>query len=132
MMYSLDTNIIVDILRGDTRLKSKLQELNDKQINCCITPIVLAELFKGVYKAQRQSEALKLVEDFVQNLQLLDFNEYACRLFGQRHAELLRLGKQTQELDLMIASISLAHDAIVVTNNHKDFHNIRGLKIESW
>jgi len=132
MQYSLDTNIVVDIIRGNLRLKLKLQELENKQITCCITPIVLSELFKGAYKAQRQNEAIKLVEDFAENVDFLDFNESACRFFGQRHAELLRLGKQTQEADLMIGAISLAHDAILVTNNQKDFHNIRGLKIESW
>ncbi len=130
MKYCFDTNVIIDILRGDTALKSKLEGLTTQEI--CITPIILAELFKGAYVAERHKEALALVEDFCQNVELLDFNEAACKLFGQKYAELTKQGKQTQEADLMIASICMSNDVILVTKNQKDFVNIRGLKIAQW
>ena len=62
---------------------------------------------------------------------VLEFNELSCKLFGQRYAELAKIGKQTQEFDLMIASNAMAHNAALVTMNEKDFANIRGLRIVS-
>jgi predicted nucleic acid-binding protein len=32
----------------------------------------------------------------------------------------------------MIASIVIAHDAVLVTNNEDHFSRIKGLKIENW
>lgn len=130
MKHCLDTNIIIDILRGDSALRSKIISLNPEHV--CITPIELAELFKGAFLASRQQEVLALVEEFAHNVELIDFSEDACRIFGQRYAELAKQGKQTQERDLMIASIALSHNTALVTRNVKDFANIRGLKIIEW
>ncbi len=131
MNYCLDSSIIIDILRGDSNIKSKI-ELLSKQNNFCITPIVLSELFKGAYLAEKQKEAIKLVENFSNSVELLEFTPQACRIFGQKHAELTKQGKQTQESDLMIASISIAHNVTFITRNPKDFVNIQGLNIISW
>ena len=132
MLYCLDTNIIIDILRGDEALRSSVENAINKRNTLCINPIVLSELFKGAYLAEKSHEAVELVEDFMNGVELLDFNEQACRIFGQRYTELKRRGKQTQEADLMIGAISLAHNAVLVTRNEKDFINIFGLKIETW
>ena len=40
----------------------------------------------------------------------------------------IRIGTQ----DLRIVSITLAHDGIVITRNHKDFDRVPGLKNEDW
>ncbi len=132
MLYCLDTNIVIDLLRGDKRLQATIESCIREKIGFCMTPIALAELFKGAYLAARQKDALRLVEDFVHSVELLNFTEQACKLFGYFHAELRKQGKQTQDADLMIGSIALAHDAALVTRNGKDFKNIAGLKIIEW
>ena len=35
-------------------------------------------------------------------------------------------------MDMLIASVAMANDLIVVTNNEKEFRRISGLKIENW
>ena len=37
-----------------------------------------------------------------------------------------------EDFDLMIASICLANDLILITNNTKHFDRIKELKIENW
>lgn len=130
MRYCIDTNIVIDILRGDASLHAKIRSLPPEQV--CITPIILAELFKGAHLAKRQQEAIKLVEEFTSSIEMLEFSEEACKMFGQRYAELAQQGKLTQEPDLMTGCIALAHDAALVTRNAKDFKNIRGLNVVTW
>lgn len=132
MLYCLDTSIVIDIFHGDKSLLSKLETLKNQNAVFCITPIILAELYKGAYLAQRQKDALKLLEDFSKSVELLEFTEEACKLFGQKYLELKKQGKQTQEADLMIGCIALVYNAILVTRNLKDFSNIKDLKAIQW
>lgn len=130
MRYSLDSSVIIDILRGDRSLAATLDKLLEQDAHFCITPIVLAELFKGAYLAKQQKDALKLVEDFTHSVELLHFTEEAAKEFGKQYAELRKKGQQTQDADLMIGCVSLVHNTILLTRNEKDFANIKGLNIE--
>ena len=58
----------------------------------------------------------RLVRDFT-NRKLVDFDEDSGRMFASLRSAKLRLGS----MDLKIASISLAHQATLVTRNVRDF-----------
>lgn len=126
-MISLDTSIVIDLLRGEKTLQDRLS-----QERYGISPIVLAELFKGAFLSSKQSAAIALVTEFAENAELLALDLNTCILFGRKHTELTRLGKQTQIADLLIACTAMAHNAILITRNPKDVKNISGLKFEVW
>ncbi len=130
MLYCLDTNIIIDIFRGDDTLKTRLIELSNIH-TFSITPIALSELFRGAYLAQNQQEMLALIENFIQGVALLSFDTNTCKLYGQKYSELKKHGKLTSEFDLMIGCIALAHNAVLITRNPRDFANITGLSVIS-
>jgi len=129
MMYCLDTNVIIAISRGETEIKEKIKELQKQDAFLSITPITAGELFKVAYAAERKTEAINFVYTVVNMFEMLEFSVESCRILGEKHAELKRLGKQTQESDLMIASIAIANGACLITQNKKHFENIKGLKI---
>ena len=132
MLYCLDTNIIVDLFQNEKEIVQKMSELEQQQVSIAVTPIILCELYKGAYLGSRQKERLDLVEAILERARILEFTNHASRVFGQTYAELQKQGKQTQEADLMIAAICIAHNAILVTRNHKDFANIKDLKMVAW
>ncbi len=133
MLYCLDTNIIVDIYRGEDReVGEKLKALQEQNVKISISPIILAELFKGAYIVPEKKEALVFIEEFLSSVDFLSFTEQVARVYGQQFAILQKIGKQTQEFDLMIAAICIAHNAILVTRNRKDFANIKDLKMVAW
>jgi tRNA(fMet)-specific endonuclease VapC len=132
MQYCLDTNIAVDFFRNDSCIVQRMQELEEQNVRFVITPITLSELWRGAYLAPRSEAPIKLVEDLLQRVELLGFTGEACKVYGERFAELKKKGKQTQDFDLMIASISIAHNMVLVTRNEKDFKNIKGLKYVVW
>ena len=49
MLYCLDTNVIIDIFRGDKELAYKIENVAKERNVFYITFLNLAELFKGAF-----------------------------------------------------------------------------------
>ena len=130
-MYCFDTNIIIDIFHGDIDLRERINEIVDSGNEIFITPITLCELYKGVYLFKNPEKELIDLDNFIPGFDLLDFNKESCIIFGKEYARLSKLGKTTQESDLMIASITKANNLIVVTRNKKHFENV-DVTVEVW
>jgi tRNA(fMet)-specific endonuclease VapC len=61
-------------------------------------------------------------------IQIVDFDEQAAMQFENLRASKVRIGT----LDLKIASIALALDAMLLTRNTRDFSKVPGLRFEDW
>ena len=127
MLYCVDTNVLIEISRGNPKIKSQLEKYNSEDM--CINPISILELSKGAYLSNKQKESLEFIEEITKELDLLDFTKETYKIYGKKYAELKKQGKQTQEFDLIIASICLTHNTSLISLNGKDFRNIEGLKL---
>jgi tRNA(fMet)-specific endonuclease VapC len=65
-------------------------------------------------------------------INVLSFDPPAQEKYGMLRAELKRIGKPIGPNDLFIAAHALALDAVLVTDNEKEFSRVPGLKIENW
>jgi tRNA(fMet)-specific endonuclease VapC len=97
-----------------------------------MTIITLAELKYGAYCSQKVSENLESILRFLKKVKVLPLNYDAVERFGKIKAELRRSGQGIQDFDLLIASITLSHGGVLVTNNVGHFKRINGLKYENW
>ena len=131
-MYCFDTNIVIDIFRGDRELKTRLEAVQRLGVSVSVTTLTLCELFKGAYAAQRQEEALKLVRNFMETATVIEHTPPSCDCFGKDYAALKKSGKLVPEIDLMIGCIAKSSGKILVTRNDKDFRNIPDIRIEKW
>ena len=129
-MYCLDSNVIIDFLRGDKKLAGKFSEVITSGAEVFITPITLCELYRGAYGYFDPQKKLEEVNYVISNFELLEFDSNSCGEFGKIHSKLEKSGKLIAEFDLIIASIVKAHDLILVTRD-KDFENT-GVKLEVW
>ena len=129
-MYCLDTNVIIDFFRGDKVLAKKVGEMGPDEI--FFTEITLCELFRGAYKSMQKEKSLQLIYDLVRNYRFLALTPDSCEIFGRDFNALARMGKPTQEFDLIVSSIAKENDLILVTRNRKHFENIPDLKLEEW
>jgi len=59
---------------------------------------------------------------------ILPFDSEAAGIFENLRRQRLRIGT----MDLKIAAICVAHDALLLTRNIADFEPIQGLKVENW
>lgn len=132
MNYCFDSSIIVSIMRGDQALVRRVEGIDTSQHSCSVSPLVLAELFRGAFSASRRKEAVELVRNFIKRVDVLEFDVFSAECFGLAHAHLQSIGRPTGVVDLLIGSNAKAHNAVLVTRNAKDFKDIEGLQVEEW
>ncbi|MBN1644904.1 type II toxin-antitoxin system VapC family toxin [Candidatus Woesearchaeota archaeon] len=131
-MYCLDTNIIIDIFRGDTQLQKKILGFKDRNIPFFTTCITLCELFKGAYKSKSKEKAIELITDFYKNIKILNFDLASANLFGLNCNILEKKGKKIPEVDVMVASLAMANNCILITRDIKHFKSVPNLAVEKW
>jgi tRNA(fMet)-specific endonuclease VapC len=131
LTYILDTNIISYIIKNqDYALIDKFEKLS-KNNSIVVSSITVAELYYGVRKKSSQKlEAL--VNEFLLPLQRLAFDEKAAYEYGNIRAELELKGKIIGPNDLLIAAHARSLDAVLITNNTKEFQRVENLVIENW
>lgn len=66
--------------------------------------------------------------EFYSRWEVLAFDEHAA----DRFAALRRAGIRIATMDLKIASIVLANDALLLSANRVDFEQVPGLRVEDW
>ena len=69
---------------------------------------------------------------FLAPLELIPFDPPAVWAYGELRADLERRGQPIGALDTMIAAQALSMNAVLVTNNTREFSRIAGLKLENW
>ena len=129
-MILLDTNICIYLINArPLGVLAHFQHYRLGEIGLC--SIVAAELTYGVAKSQSARNRAAL-EMFLAPMDILAFDEKAIWVYGELRAELERLGQPIGALDTMIAAHALSRDAILVTNNTREFSRVAGLRLENW
>jgi len=128
-MHHLDTNVVVDFLRGDERTANRISGLGNK---IAISTPVLAELFFGAEASARRAERVQEVESFLEHVELVVFDRAASVAYGRIRNELRRTGRPIGEMDTLIAAIAVANQVTLATRNVKHFERITELRVEDW
>ena len=116
-MYCLDTNIIIDIFRGEEKVISKIEDIWGKSI--FITSITACELYKGAYGHKNSEDKIKIVNEFIKNVEIVSEDQMSCKEFGRIWQNLRKKGSQIGDFDILIGSIVKTNNLIFVT---KDKH----------
>ena len=131
MLIMLDTNICIYLLKGQPKKVFDRLALQDhgRVVMSCLT---LAELRHGVevqtVKAKKSDDAA--LKSLLQDIPALAFDADAAHAFGV----LASTGqlKRNQAVDNLIAAHAISRNAVLVTNNEKDFRGYPGLTVENW
>ena len=129
-MYLLDTNICIAIENQNAKA---LAQFHHKYAQCYVTTIVIGELYKGAYCSDRVEDNLSRIEQLVSFIPtIVEFDQNAAIEFGIIQGELRRIGRPTEDIDVLIAAVARSRGDILVTHNTRDFINIPGLRLEDW
>ena len=97
-----------------------------------IPTIVLGDLHTWAHRQEDPRKRLEAIAALLEDVEVLVFDARCAEVFGVTRGGLLRLGISVPSVDLMIASVALAHDLTLVTHNTADFANVPGLRLEDW
>jgi tRNA(fMet)-specific endonuclease VapC len=127
-MYLLDTNVVIQILRGNVAVVSRLMQKSPR--DCAISAIVAHELFYGAYKGKSRAENLARVEAL--RFEVLPFDTEDARCAGEVRALLALAGAPIGPYDVLIAGQALARSHVLVTHNVREFSRVPDLVYEDW
>jgi tRNA(fMet)-specific endonuclease VapC len=93
---------------------------------------VLAELASGIERSQTRDANMRRLKTALSALRLWPFDAPAAFEYGRIHAELLRLGRPMQVVDMMIAAIAFVLGNCTVVSADGDLAAVPGLAVENW
>lgn len=132
MLYMLDTNICIYLMkRQDIRYFKKFESISKNNL-IAISSIVLSELQYGISNSQYREKSQINLDLLLAELEVLPYTESCALYYGDIKVMLKRAGFMVGANDLFIASHALTENAILVTNNMKEFNRIEGLSVENW
>jgi tRNA(fMet)-specific endonuclease VapC len=130
-MYMLDTNIIIYTLKHKYENIRYMIE-NAGMNNVCVSSLTVAELEHGAAKSRNPDKSRAIMYEFLMPFEVLNFDTKCAEFYGRIRADLELSGKVIGPIDLLIAAVAMANDAIIVTNDEGEFRRVNGLKVENW
>ena len=138
MRYLLDTDILSNLHRGDSRIIARLKQVEASDF--AITIVTRIEMLRGRFdfflKAQSAADILRAQhlllqsEIALQQLEIIPFDLDAAVEFDRMNKA--GLARKVGHADLIVASIALSQRAILVTRNLRHFRQVPGLQVVNW
>jgi tRNA(fMet)-specific endonuclease VapC len=138
-LWILDTDTVSLFLEGNSLISKRAAS---RFPDVAITIISVQEIFNGwAGKINDPAQSKKLVwlytklwrtTEFFKQVTILSFTDIAETYHQNLLTDNKLLSKKRLEKDMRIAAIALAHNAIIVTRNQKDFELVSGLTSEDW
>jgi tRNA(fMet)-specific endonuclease VapC len=130
--YLLDTNMAGDLIDKRHGVDARAREARQKGGRIGIGIPVLAELYYGVEFSSTREKNLQRLRRAMSGLTIWPFEEKAAAEFGRLRAELRRLGRPMQVIDIMIAAIAFTLGDCTVVSADSDLVAVPGLSVENW
>lgn len=130
MGYLIDTNIIIYRLKNQGRVNENFMK-NSKE-RMAISVISYGELVYGAKKSKSVEKNLETVRAVKNIFPIIDITTDVMDIFGRIKADAQKIGRLTDDMDLLIAATALAGGMTLVTHNTKHFEHISNLKTEDW
>lgn len=130
-MYLLDSCICIDFMRGRLPYGYEVLRSSDPRLYA-IPAIVEAELRTGAEKSKDPVKNRRVLETFLLPFKIVPFDSRCALKYAFLRSRLETAGCKIGPNDMLIAATALAYDAVLVSNNDREFKRVPGLTVESW
>jgi tRNA(fMet)-specific endonuclease VapC len=130
MRFLLDTDTCIYALKQDEAVLQNLLAHSPADVGVSI--ITEAELRTGAAKSASAAKTLRLLERFLQPIEIADFVSADAASYAAIRAKLERAGTPIGPLDTLIAAQAVARKLTLVSNNQREFRRVPGLRVENW
>lgn len=130
--YLLDTGVAQDYQAGRAGVRERAiaQRKAGHRIGICIP--VLGELWSGVECSSSRERNLASLRQALSTLIVWPFSPEAAEEYGRIFAELRRIGRPIQQIDMQIGAIARLLPNCVVVTKDADLSAISGITVENW
>jgi tRNA(fMet)-specific endonuclease VapC len=130
--FLLDTGIAGDFInnRGVVRQRALDEVRRGNRIGIGVP--VLAELYFGVENSATRDRNLWLLRAALRYFTIWPFTNDAAEEYGRLAAELRRVGRTMQQIDIQIPAIALTLGNCTVVTSDSDLAAVPGLTVENW
>jgi tRNA(fMet)-specific endonuclease VapC len=122
MTYLIDTNILIDHLRGDLKVTRFLNRVESGEIKVFISVITEYEILCGRFTPKVEKEIHNLLSIFPS----LNVNSEIAKVAAKFYKKY-----QLGIADVLIAATAFCFNATLITRNIKHFQRIKEIKTES-
>ena len=130
MKFLLDTDTCIYALKQKPAVLNRL--LAQSRDDVAVSVITEAELRTGAAKSTSAAKTLRLIENFLRPLAVVEFNSADAASYAQVRSRLERAGTPIGPLDTLIAAQAVARKLILVSNNEREFGRVANLRVENW
>ena len=128
-MILLDTDICIELLRGNIKVIEERQKCDDE---VAISFMTVGELYYGAERSSNRIKNVQLIEQFIISIQVLHTDIDILKKFGELKAQLFNKNTLLPDADILIASTALIKCTKLVTGNIKHFQRIDHLFLDNW
>ncbi|MFH1421623.1 MAG: PIN domain-containing protein [Planctomycetota bacterium] len=128
--YLLDTNTITYILKKNTDVITKFQQVLKEGCIIILSPVAFYQIKRWLLK-KNATRQLKDFEELASLLQFREINKAVWETAAELWSDLQRKGNSCPDDDIIIAAQAQSIGAIVVTNNTKHFELFE-VTIDNW
>lgn len=129
MTYLVDTDFVVDYLKGKPKSVKLLTSLLDKGF--AISIITFGEIYEGIYFGRDPKTAQRGFLQFLRGVSVLPLSRRVMKTFALIRGDLRQKRELIGDPDIMIATTAITHNLVLITGNKKDFQKVEGLKLFS-
>jgi tRNA(fMet)-specific endonuclease VapC len=130
--YLLDSGVLNDYVRRRGDIVQRVKEATDRGIHVGTATPVVAELFGGAENSDSRERSLDRLRHALAPMIAWTFDRAAAREYGRIFAELRRIGRPMQQMDIQIAAIAVTVGSCMVITYDSDLQAVPGLKVENW
>jgi predicted nucleic acid-binding protein len=125
----IDTDILVDMLRGLEKAVTFIAEFERRGLTLSTTVINTFELFYGAYRSKKRLQNITATRRLLEQMIILKLTLKSAEKAGQIHAELEAKGQPIGIRDVMVGAIALTKGYPIITRNTAHLQKIKGLNL---
>jgi tRNA(fMet)-specific endonuclease VapC len=130
--HLLDTGVASAFVNRQAKVLGRVREATARGDRVGIGFPVLGELWARVELSTRRDKNESLLKNALGTLFLWPFDAAAARQYGRVFAELRRIGRPMQQVDMQIAAMALAFGNAIVVSPDSDLSAVPRLDVENW
>lgn len=128
-MILLDTDICIEVLRGNQRIIENRISCDERVAICFMT---IAELYYGAERSKYTHKNINIIDEFLLSIDVINTDMEIMKKFGEIKTKLYNKNILLPDADILIASVALTKCSKLITGNIKHYNRFDNLVIDNW